>query len=332
MGIVTTKTLYDTGVRNMTDILVTLPMHDGTKEKYYAAAPDCKFEFRKWNDYTEEAVAGKEIIMGNIPVGLIKYADSLKWIQLHSAGNDAYARDPSLLKDIILTNASGCYGLVIAEYMVGAVIGSQMNLFKYDRAMKRREWTDEGRIHSVMDSTTVVLGLGNVGSEFAWRMHALGSKVIGVKRTPGAKPDFVDELCTIDKLDEVIPQADIIAVTLPATKDTYHLIGKAQFELMKNTAILVNTGRGTVVAQKDLADALNSGKIGGACLDVYEKEPLPEDDPLWDAKNVFMTPHVSGGWHLYSTVEKINELALRNLKTYLAGGKLENMVDLSRGY
>ena len=101
---------------------------------------------------------------------------------------------------------------------------------------------------------------------------------------------------------------------------------------MKNTAILVNTGRGTVVAQKDLADALNSGKIGGACLDVYEKEPLPEDDPLWDAKNVFMTPHVSGGWHLYSTVEKINELALRNLKTYLAGGKLENVVDLSRGY
>ena len=125
--------------------------HDGTKEKYYAAAPDCKFEFRKWNDYTEEAVAGKEIILGNIPVGLIKYADSLKWIQLHSAGNDAYARDPSLLKDIILTNASGCYGLVIAEYMVGAVIGSQMNLFKYDRAMKRREWTDEGRIHSVME-------------------------------------------------------------------------------------------------------------------------------------------------------------------------------------
>ena len=85
----------------------------------------------------------------------------------------------------------------------------------------------------LMDSTTVVLGLGNVGSEFAWRMHALGSKVIGVKRTPGAKPDFVDELCTIDKLDEVIPQADIIAVTLPATKDTYHLIGKAQFELMR---------------------------------------------------------------------------------------------------
>ncbi|MCI2062960.1 MAG: D-2-hydroxyacid dehydrogenase [Eubacteriaceae bacterium] len=316
----------------MTDILVTLPMHDGTREKYYAAAPDCSFEFRKWNDYTEEAVAGKEIILGNIPPKFIKYADKLRWIQLHSAGNDAYAKDPSLLRDIILTNASGCYGLVIAEYMVGAVIGAQMNLFRYDRAMQKRKWTDEGRIHSIMDSTTVVLGLGNVGSEFAWRMHALGSKVIGVKRTPGVKPDFVDELFTIDRLDEVLPRADILAVTLPATKDTYHMIRKEQFELMKDTALFVNTGRGSVAAEDDLVEALNSGMIGGACLDVYEKEPLPEDDPLWDAKNVFMTPHVSGGWHLYSTVEKINELALRNLQAYLAGGKLENVVDFTRGY
>ena len=110
------------------------------------------------------------------------------------------------------------------------------------------------------------------------------------------------------------------------------MFGKERFALMKDSAFLINTGRGTVIKQAELADALSSGVIAGACIDVYEKEPLPQDDPLWDAPNVLITPHVSGGWHLYSTIEKLNALALRNLKTYLAGGELENIVDLGRGY
>ena len=316
----------------MTNILVSFPMHKGTREKYIEAAPDCDFEFIKWNKYTEDVVKGKDIILGNIPPKMLPAADKVKWIQLHSAGNDVYMKDKSLLSGITLTNASGCYGDAIAEYMTGALFGLKMNLFKYDRSMRQREWTDEGRITSVEGAEILIVGLGNIGSEFAWRMHALGARVTAVKRTPGEKPEYVDELYTIDKLDALLPKADVVALTLPETPATFHMFGKERFALMKDSAFLINTGRGTVIKQAELADALSNGVIAGACVDVYEKEPLPQDDPLWDAPNVLITPHVSGGWHLYSTIEKLNALAIRNLKTYLAGGELENIVDLGRGY
>ena len=316
----------------MTKILVSFPMHKGTREKYIEAAPDCDFEFIKWKEYTEDVVKGKDIILGNIPPKMLPLADKVKWIQLHSAGNDVYMRDKSLLAGITLTNASGCYGTAIAEYMTGALYGLQMKLFQYDRAMRQHKWTDEGRITSVEGAEILIVGLGNIGSEFAWRMHALGARVTAVKRTAGEKPDYVDELYTIDKLDGLLPKADVVAITIPETPETIHMFGKERFALMKDTAYLINTSRGTIIKQDELTDALSNGVIGGACIDVYEKEPLPDDDPLWDAPNVLITPHSSGGWHLYGTIEKLNALAIRNLKTYLAGGELENIVDLKRGY
>ena len=160
----------------------------------------------------------------------------------------------------------------------------------------------------------------------------MGSYVIGVRRHDIPKPDFVDEQYTMDALHELLPRADVIAMSLPGYEDTFGLIGAEEFALMKDTAILLNIGRGTAVDTDALNEALRSGKIYGAGIDVTDPEPLPADHPLWDAPHMIITPHVSGGYALPVTLEKILRLSIENLERWERGEQLINIVDRGTGY
>lgn len=316
----------------MKRILVTIPMEETHKEQLAAMAPDWQFVYT-----TPEAVTGAEVvtfpvILGNVAPELLAGSTTLKWIQLNSAGADAYAKPGVLPAGALLTNASGAYGLAISEHMLGMVLEIQKKLYLYRDNQKAGLWRDEGAVTSVYGSVTLVVGLGDIGGEFARRMKALGSYVIGVKRTPGKKTEWLDELYTMDELDALLPKADIISLSLPQTPDTYHLMNEERLKTLKSSAILINVGRGSAIDTDALVHVMKQGHLNGVGMDVTDPEPLPETHPLWNIPNAVITPHVAGYYHLQETLERIRGIAMRNLAHYLAGEPMENLVDFKTGY
>ncbi len=165
-------------------------------------------------------------------------------------------------------------------------------------------------------------------------MKALGSYTIGVRRTKSQKPEYLDELYTMEKLDSLIPRADFVALSLPNTPATHHLMDERRLRLMKRTGFLINVGRGSAIDTEALCKVLKEGHLGGCGVDVTDPEPLPEDHPLWDMPRMVITPHISGQFHLQETFERIVKIAGRNLEKFLAGQKndMENLVDFKTGY
>ena len=177
-----------------------------------------------------------------------------------------------------------------------------------------------------------MLGLGNVGTMFAERVKAMGAYVIGMKRTPGEKPDCVDELYTIEQLDEILPTVDAVCMSLPHTAATQGILSAERIASMKPGGYIINVGRGSAIDQNALAEALNREILGGAALDVTTPEPLPEDHPLWSAKNCIITPHISGGYFLPQTEVYAHEIMLENLRSFVSGAPMRNLVDVRQGY
>lgn len=313
-------------------ILVVIPLNEDEKIKLKSIMPGAEYTFTSSLEIDEEIVKGADIIIGNVPPKFIKGSNKLKWIQLNSAGTDGYCEDGIIPKGAYLTNASGAYGLAISEHMLGLLLEIKKKLNLYYINQKEHEWKDEGNVTSIEGSTALVVGLGNIGGDFARKMKALGSYIIGIKRTKGKKPDYVDELYTMESLDDLLPRADIVALSLPGTKDTYHLFNKDKFKLMKKDAVIINVGRGNAICTDDLCHALENGTISGAGLDVTDPEPLPKDHRLWDAPGVVITPHVSGFYHLPETLRRIVNISIENLEHFKKHEPLINIVDFKTGY
>jgi phosphoglycerate dehydrogenase-like enzyme len=313
-------------------ILVVIPFNEGEKERLKSKIPEAEYIFTSAKEVTEELVKSADIIIGNVPPEYIKGSKKLKWLQLNSAGTDGYCEAGVIPEGAYLTNASGAYGLAISEHMLGMLLEIKKNLNLYYLNQKKYLWKDEGKVTSIEGSTTLVVGLGDIGGDFARKMKALGSYVIGIKRTKGQKPEYVDELYTMEALDSLLPKADVVALSLPGTKETYHLFNKDKFNLMRKDAIILNVGRGNAICTGVLCDALEKGIIGGAGLDVTEPEPLPADHRLWDAPGVVITPHISGFFHLPETLRRIVNISIDNLEHFRKHEPLKNIVDFKTGY
>ena len=316
----------------MLKILVVMPVLEHHKKLLEQTAPEAEFEYCLGKDLTAEQVAGADIIIGNAPARLIQGTSRLKWLQLNSAGTDGYTAPGVLPEGTLLTNASGAYGLAISEHMIASLLYLMKKLNYYSADQRTHTWSDHGQVTSIYGARTLVVGLGDIGGEFAQRMHALGSTVTGIRRTAADKPEYLAALYQMDHLKECLADADIVASSLPGTRATYKLFNAEAFACMKQGAYFLNVGRGTAVDSLALADALNSGHLAGAAVDVTDPEPLPADHPLWEARNLLITPHISGNYHLQETHERIIRIAARNLARYLKGEPLENMVDFSTGY
>lgn len=273
-----------------------------------------------------------EIVFGQLSRDNIERATQLKWLHTSSAGVEAYTN--TLSEEVVITNSSGAYGIGIAEHLLGMTLSLLKNAPAYYQQQMQQQWHDLGQVKSIYGSTVLVVGMGDLGCEYAKRVHALGATVVGVTRTVKNLSDypFAEQMVTLDKLPQVVTQADIVVLCLPGTPQTAGLFDDAMIGQMKPGALLLNAGRGSAIDQVALANALNSGHLGGAGLDVTTPEPLPAEDPLWRASNLLITPHVSGNMSLELTTQLVVSIFIQNLKRYLAGQPFERVVDRVAGY
>lgn len=251
---------------------------------------------------------------------------------LNSAGNDKFIAPGVLNDQTILTNASGSYGPAIAEHVLGMIIALNKNFKTYFSQQKDHIWNVRFDGRELYRSTVLIVGLGDIGHHFAKRVKAFDAHVIGINRRGGVPDEFTDELYDQSKLKEVLPRADYVLLCLPETKETIHLFDENMFKLMKDQSVIANVGRGSAIDLNALMHHLDNGHLYGACLDVFEKEPLPADHPLWNYEQVIMTPHASGGYHWDSVQDYYTDLVIRNLRHLHQHEPLENTVDRISGY
>lgn len=319
-------------------VLVTFPIREEKREKVRAAAPDAEYTWLAGYEVgdpkielTPEHMAESDVILGCVPPEMLQHCRNLKLLQLDSAGVKPYIGG-ALPEGAALTCATGAYGLAIAECMLAGILMLQKKMLTYLDNQKKHIWRKEGMVKSIDSANILCVGMGDIGSHFMKRCKALGAHTVGVKRTPGEKPEWLDELHLIEEIDALLPQADVLALVIPETPKTYHLFDETKLSLLKKDAIVVNVGRGNTVDNLALARMLEEGRLAGACLDVFEPEPLPEDHPLWDAPNTIITPHVTGSFTLPQTMDNIADIAAENLMRFCCDKPLRNEVDFAEGY
>jgi phosphoglycerate dehydrogenase-like enzyme len=241
-----------------------------------------------------------------------------------------------LASPVVITNSRGMSADTIGEHVLAVTLALFRRLPHAFRSQQAREWAQDAiglaGHRSLSGSRVLIVGLGAIGGAVAGRMHALGARVIGVRRhgASGGPVEGVAGIETPDRLHALLPHADVVVISAPHTRDTRKLIGRAELEAMRPDAVLVNVSRGQLVDEAALIAALESNRIGAAALDVFNDEPLPQDSPFWRLPNVLITPHTSGfrsdHWDAATT------LFADNLRRFEAGQPLRNVVDKAAGY
>lgn len=332
----------------MMKIFVTLPVEERHKEYLQKQAEGCKtkaeFHWMPAKAVTAEIAADADVVIGNISTDVLREVNrisaaanggkpALKWVQLQSAGAEAYTGEDIVPEDAILTNSAGAYGTSVSEHMIAMTFALIRRFDQYAKQQAAHIWKTAGKVTSVEDATVLVLGLGDIGGKYAEKMHALGAHVIGVRRTQhSGKPAYLEEQHTIEELDDLLPRADIVAMVLPGGEDTCHIMDERRLRLMKPGAYLINDGRGNAIDPEALKKVLKEGRLGGVGLDVTEPEPLPAEDALWEMDRVIITPHIAGQFLLPKTFENVVHIAGENLHAFLNGEKLTHVVNRKTGY
>ena len=267
-------------------------------------------------------------------LALLKAAPaSLQWYCCSFAGVDIYCKDPSVFANpqCLLTNSSG-YGVTIAEHVVMVTLMLLRRMPEYEAVVRQHSWSRQLPIRSIRDNEFTILGTGNIGTNVAQRLRGMGAaKITGLSRSGHPSADF-DRVLPIPRLDEVLPETKILVMALPSTPETENILSRERIALLPPEAYVINVGRGTALDQDALTEALNSRRLAGAALDVMVPEPLPPDHPLWNARNLILTPHVSGNMTLGYTCDVNVEMFCQDLANYAAGRPLVNLVDRTLGY
>lgn len=312
----------------MINVLFVTPV-DQEHQKLFNDIENVNIRFVDRSRVTDEDIENAEVLLGGLPLDRLMNRPNLKWVQLDSAGANTYKDLPA---DVQLTNASGAYGTAISEHMLGCVLMVMKNLANYLEVQKNHDFTNLGSVNTLTSSTVLCVGMGDIGSNFARKMNALGAKVYGVRRSVHDVPDYTAGMYTMDNMDEILPECDVVALSLPETEETVHLFDETRLRKIKKGAILVNVGRGTAIVTDDLLRVIKDGHFAGVCLDVTDPEPLPKNHPLWNMEHVYLTPHISGRFNAAVTFDKVLEIFHDNLKRYAEGQPLQNVVDKSIGY
>lgn len=308
------------------------PLSDERLVKLREVAKD--FEIVLCDDRSSPEIADCEIVFGYPDAKVLGTSKKLKWLHTQTAGVDAFlGEEANLRPEVIITNSVGSYGLSISEHLIMVTLMLLRRMNEYARLQAACEWKSLGTTETLYGKTVTIVGLGDIGYNFAMRCHMIGAKVRGVVRTPRATmPHGVDELFVGDELDKALDGADIIALCLPSTNETTQLFDAARLKRLKKGSMILNVGRGTAVDQDALIELLQSGYLGGAGLDVTTPEPLPADSPLWAMPNVIITPHISNGVSLDITLDFIFNKFTEYLQNYIDGKQFKRVVDRSVGY
>jgi phosphoglycerate dehydrogenase-like enzyme len=303
---------------------------------------------RSQAEMVEAAQGGCDVLFTlRVPDELMVRSPQLKWVQLMSAGADHVLKGVlAERKSVAVTTGSGVAASTIAEYTIASMLAWAHVLHVTMRAQLRREWKRTGfmDIEPMRGKTLGVIGYGSIGRETARIAQGLGMDVLALKRNPDERSDSGWNPPGVGDPEGAIPRAwygphqcrqmlrecEYVTVTLPLTAQTRQFIGRQELAAMRPNAYIVNVGRGEVIDQDALIDALREKRIGGAGLDVFEREPLEAESALWDLENVILTPHVSGGFQNYSGV--CCELFAANLQRFRTGQPLFNLIDRLMGY
>ena len=307
-------------------ILNLLPVTEAEKAEFEAIAPDAVHVYAGRRTLTPEQIAQATVILGWPKPRDMKGAVRLKWFQTMWAGTDEYEGEGILPSGVIFTSSSGSNRQSVAEHILSFTLALCRRLPTYRDAQRDHRWEDHGAMKAIFGATVLVVGAGNIGATYAEMCRGLGAHTIGLKRTVTGPISGFDEVFSIDRLDDLLPQADVVVLVLPHSAQTAGLMDEGRLSLMKEDAILISSGRGSVLDQDALVRTMKEGRLWGAALDVTEPEPLPADSPLWDIPNLIITPHVAGGMLLELTRRICIQMAQDNLRRYLAGEPLKNRV------
>lgn len=256
-------------------------------------------------------------------------ADSLRWVHVAGAGIDAVLFPGLVESDVTLTNSRGVFDRPIAEYVLGLMLTFAKDFHGTFELQQRHEWMHR-ETETLSGKRLLVVGAGPIGRTIARLARCAGVEVEAVARTARSSDEDFGRVFATEDLDEALGGADYVVIAAPLTAQTEGMFGAAQFRCMKPGARFINVGRGPIVDQPALVEALRNGEISGAALDVFQKEPLSEDHPLWDMPGVFVSPHMSGdfvGW-----LEALGELFVENFRRWQKGEELLNIVDKEKGY
>ena len=260
-------------------------------------------------------------------------APVFRWMCTPSAGVNTFVHlDAFRSGRAVLSNSSGAYGVTISEHVVMTTLEMLRRQPEYDAIVSRREWVRSLPVRSILGSRVAVLGTGDLGREIARRFGAFApASLTGVNRS-GANPEgLFDRVVPIGDLDGLLPDTDILIMTLPETHDTLGLLDARRLSLLPDQALIVNVGRGSAIDQAALEAQLRSGRLRAA-LDVFETEPVPADAPLWTCPNLLLTPHIAGNMTLPYTRERIVSLFLEDFDNYCSRRPLLRRIDISREY
>lgn len=257
-------------------------------------------------------------------------SDTLNWIQVVRAGVDALPLPELKEKGVILTNGSGANSINIAEQTLAYMLMFERRINLTAEHQNAHEWKQIDNYDEVYNKTIMIVGVGHIGTLIAKYAKALGMKTIGVRRTD-QPTEYIDEMIPMSEMKARINEVHFVVNALPDTEETVGMFNKEIFQLMSKKAYYINIGRGKTTNMDDLVSALQDGEIAGAGLDVTTPEPLPSDSPLWDMKNVIITPHDAGNSVHYE--ERAFDIFKRNLKSYVENGEVVvNEVNYSTGY
>lgn len=316
-------------------IVVTLPaLTEENRRRLTEAARAKGFNVLFFDSEKAAASAAAEAeILFSASGDLAKNCPSLRWQCTPSAGvNQFLGKEIFASPEMMLTNSSGAYGVTIAEHVIMITLEVLRRQMEYSEIVRRREWTRNLPVRSIRNSRIAVLGTGDIGRECAIRLRAFGPATLtGVNRSGRNPEGLFDRIVLQNEVDAVLRETDILIITLPGTDETFHMMDSRRLGLLPDHALLVNVGRGTVVDQRALEQELRAGRLYAA-LDVFEQEPLPPEDSLWDCPNLLMAPHVAGNMTLPYTRDRIVELFLEDFENYCAGRPLARRVNLGKGY
>ncbi|MEX2541672.1 MAG: D-2-hydroxyacid dehydrogenase [Trueperaceae bacterium] len=308
-------------------------LSDAQVDSVREAAPGMRVVVANAQADIEALLDGIEVAVGEFPRELLPNAPRLRWFQQWGAGADWLLRHPDAVEaGFVLTSASGVHAIPISEHILAVMLAFARALPQAVRDQEGVNWNPAGEsnVFELAGKTMLLVGVGEIGARTARLAAALDMRVVGVRRDSSQGVAGVAQMQGRDALPALLPEADFVVLTVPLTRATRGMIGEAELRAMKESAYLINIGRGGTVSEADLVRALNEGWIAGAGLDVFEDEPLPEDSPLWGMDNVLVTSHYSGTTPHYDS--RALEIFLGNLRRYLAGEPLRNVVDKSRGY
>jgi phosphoglycerate dehydrogenase-like enzyme len=289
-----------------------------------------------------QAVRGAEVYVGfGVPADLFHAATAgpdarLRWAHTASAGVGASLHPAMRASEVVLTNAAGIYAEPMADTVLAMMLHFARGLDFAVRAQAVRRW-DKGPfdaadtpVRELSESTVGIVGLGGIGRAVARRAVALGMRVVATRRSGTEGPEGVEVFSGDDALDRILSRSDYLVLAVPQTEATTALVGARELALLPDGAVVINVARGAVLDEDALVDALREGRLRGAGLDVFTREPLPEASPLWGLPNVLVLPHVSGASHRFW--RRQTDLIIQNLRRYAAGKPLLNTVDKQAGY